>query len=152
MTRAERTTAPVTRTQIVRFAGAAGDFNPMHHDDDFAREAGQPGVFAMGQLQAAMLASMVADWLGREDVLGYGVRFRDKVWPGDRLVLSGDVVEERDGVRRCDLQAVREADGAVVLTGWATARARTTATPPSRSRRGERAPSARRGEPLRRSR
>jgi len=118
-----RTTDPVTRTQIARFAGAAGDFNPMHHDDVFAREAGQPGVFAMGQLQAAILASMVADWLGRENVLGYGVRFRDKVWPGDRLVLSGEVVEERDGVRRCELQAVREADGAVVLTGWATARA-----------------------------
>jgi acyl dehydratase len=120
----------VTRTQIVRFAGAAGDFNPMHHDEAFARAAGQPGVFAMGQLQAAILASMVAEWLGRENVLGYGVRFRDKVWPGDRLVLSGEVVEERDGVRRCELNAVREADRAVVLTGWA--RARTPAMPPSR--------------------
>jgi acyl dehydratase len=98
----KRTTDPVTRTQIVRFAGAAGDFNPMHHDEAFARAAGQPSVFAMGQLQAAILASMV--------------------WPGDRLVLSGEVVEERDGVRRCELQAVREADGTVVLTGWARAR------------------------------
>jgi 3-hydroxybutyryl-CoA dehydratase len=119
----QRTTAPVTRTQIVRFAGAAGDFNPMHHDEVFARDAGQPGVFAMGQLQAAMLASMVADWLGRENVVGYGVRFRDKVWPGDRLVMSGWVVDERDGVRRCQLRAVRESDGAVVLTGWARATA-----------------------------
>jgi acyl dehydratase len=42
------TTAPITRTQIVRFAGAAGDFNPMHHDEPFAQAAGQPGVFAMG--------------------------------------------------------------------------------------------------------
>ena len=118
----KRTTEPVTRTQIVRFAGAAGDFNPMHHDEVFAREAGQPSVFAMGQLQAAMLASMVAEWLGRENVLGYGVRFRDKVWPGDRLVLTGEVVEEADGVRRCELQAAREDDGAIVLTGWARAR------------------------------
>ena len=120
-TRFERTSEPVTRTQIVRFAGAAGDFNPMHHDEPFARDAGQPSVFAMGQLQAAMLAAMVADWLGRENVVGYGVRFRDKVRPGDRLVMSGEVVEELDGVRRCELQAVRQADGVVVLTGRARA-------------------------------
>ena len=86
MSRFERTAGPITRTQIVRFAGAAGDFNPMHHDEPFALSAGQPGVFAMGQLLAAMLATMVAEWLGAENVVGYGVRFRDKVWPGDRLV------------------------------------------------------------------
>ena len=114
---------PVTRTQIVRFAGAAGDFNPMHHDEAFAVAAGQPSVFAMGQLQAAMLASAVAGWLGRENVLGFGVRFREKVWPGDALVLSGSVVEQAEGTLRCDLRAVRQSDSVVVLTGWARARA-----------------------------
>jgi len=123
MTPVERTTAPITRTQIVRFAGAAGDFNPMHHDEVFAHEAGQPGVFAMGQLQAAMLASLVGDWLGRDRVTGYGVRFRDKVWPGDRLVLRGEIVEEHDGIAQCELEAVRESDGVVVLAGWARAAA-----------------------------
>jgi len=113
---------PVTRTQIVRFAGAAGDFNPMHHDEPFAVSSGQPAVFAMGQLQAAILASAVAQWLGPENVVGYGVRFRDKVWPGDRLVLRGEVVEESDGVRSCELTVEREADGAVLITGWARAR------------------------------
>jgi acyl dehydratase len=122
MKRVERTTPSVTRTQIVRFAGAAGDFNPMHHDESFARAAGQPTVFAMGQLHAALLASLVAEWLGRENVTGYGVRFRDKVWPGDRLILRGEIVKERDGVRQCELQALREADGSVVLTGWARSR------------------------------
>jgi 3-hydroxybutyryl-CoA dehydratase len=120
----EHTTAPITRTQIVRFAGAAGDFNPMHHDDPFARAAGQPGVFAMGQLQAAILASAVADWLGGADrVTAYGVRFRDKVWPEDRLVLRGEIAEQADGSRRCELTVAREADQTVVLTGWARARA-----------------------------
>jgi acyl dehydratase len=118
----ERTAGPITRTQIVRFAGASGDFNPMHHDESFALAAGQPGVFAMGQLQAAMLASMVAEWLGADQVVGYGVRFRDKVWPGDRLVLSGALTAETDGMREYQLKAIREADGAVVLTGWARAR------------------------------
>jgi acyl dehydratase len=76
----------------------------------------------MGQLQAAILGSAVAEWLGRDNVLGYGVRFRDKVWPGDRLLLSGEVVAERDGVRECKLEAVRDGDGVRVLTGWARAR------------------------------
>lgn len=122
MNRFERTTGPVTRTQIVRFAGASGDFNPMHHDESFALAAGQPGVFAMGQLPAGMLGSMVAEWLGADKVVGYGVRFREKVWPGDRLVLSGEVTEEVDGLRVCELRATREADDGVVLTGWARAR------------------------------
>jgi acyl dehydratase len=122
MSRVQRTTEPVTRTQIVRFAGVSGDFNPMHHDEPFALAAGQPSVFAMGQLQAAMLGSMVAKWLGAENLLAYGVRFRDKLWPGDRLVLTGEVVDEAEGERRCELRAVREGDSTLVLSGWATAR------------------------------
>jgi acyl dehydratase len=122
MTRFERTTAPITRTQIVRFAGAAGDFNPMHHDEPFAQAAGQPGVFAMGQLQAALLAAAVAEWLGRESIVGYGVRFREKIRPGDRLVLRCEVRDGDGDLRRCELTALRESDQAVVLSGWATAR------------------------------
>jgi acyl dehydratase len=109
---------PVTRTQIVRFAGAAGDFNPIHHDEAFARAAGQPSVFAMGQLTAAILAQAVASWFGAEQVAGYGVRFRDKVWPGDRLRLRA--VDDGDGGYA--LSAMRETDGTVVLTGWARLR------------------------------
>jgi acyl dehydratase len=117
-----RTTPPITRTQIVRFAGAAGDFNPMHHDEPFALAAGQPSVFAMGQLQAAILGEAVADWFGADALLGYGVRFRDKVWPGDELVLKGEILREHDGVRECELTARRRDDGVVVLSGWARVR------------------------------
>ncbi|MEA2146584.1 MAG: hypothetical protein QOG59_2171 [Solirubrobacteraceae bacterium] len=113
-----RVSKPVTRTQIVRFAGAAGDFNPMHHDELFAVAAGQPSVFAMGQLSAAILASAVAEWFGRESIAGYGVCFREKVWPGDRLVLTGRQVDDR----RWELEAVRETDDTVVMTGWARLR------------------------------
>jgi acyl dehydratase len=113
----ERVTAPVTRTQIVRFAGAAGDFNPMHHDEQFARAAGQPSVFAMGQLTAAILGAAVADWFGAEHVTGYGVRFKDKVWPGDRLVLRAIF---SDAPARYTLSVAREADGVEVLSGWVT--------------------------------
>ena len=114
----EQLTAPITRTQIVRFAGAAGDFNPMHHDETFAQANGQPSVFAMGQLTAALLGSAVTEWLGRCNLAGYSVRFKEKVWPGDCLMLTGRQVDER----RWDLKGVREVDDVVVVTGWAIVR------------------------------
>jgi acyl dehydratase len=116
---------PVTRTQIVRFAGAGGDFNPLHHDEEFARRAGQPTVFAMGQFQAALLARLAADWLGADRLRSLSVRFTAKVWPGDELVLSGTIEREEivDGERTaiCTLNAVRD-DGQAVATGTVTAR------------------------------
>jgi acyl dehydratase len=123
MSSLELRTGPITRTQIVRFAGAAGDFNPMHHDEPFALAAGQPSVFAMGQLSAAILAAAVSDWLGGENVVGYGVRFRDKVWPGDRLVIHGDAAGDDAGEGpRYALRVEREGDGTVVMTGWVSTR------------------------------
>jgi acyl dehydratase len=122
MTPLETTAGPITRTQIVRFAGAAGDFNPMHHDEPFALAAGQPSVFAMGQLSAAIVAKAVADWLGRDNVVAYGVRFTDKVWPGDSLVIRADEPAADNGVRSCELTVEREHDRTVVMTGWVRAR------------------------------
>lgn len=122
----ERRTPPVTRTQIVRFAGAGGDFNPMHHDEPFAVAAGDESVFAMGQLTAAILATFVSEELGRDRVRSYGVRYRGKVRPGDELVLSATPGDEADGAREYTLEARRAADDEVVLTGSATI---TTAAP-----------------------
>lgn len=107
----ERTVGPITRTHIVRFAGAGGDFNPMHHDEEFARSAGMDGVFAMGQMQAGMLAAYLADWVGREHVRSYAVRFKSQVWPGDELSFAGVVTEligsPESPVARLDLTAER---------------------------------------------
>jgi acyl dehydratase len=124
---------PVTRTQIVRFAGAGGDFNPMHHDEEFARASGQPSVFAMGQLQAAMLARMASDWLGAANLRSLKVRFTAKVWPGDVLKLRGTVTEHvtLDGQPhvRCALEATRGPSGDVVARGAAVARVNATLNP-----------------------
>jgi acyl dehydratase len=117
---------PITRTQIVRFAGAGGDFNPMHHDEPFAQRAGQPSVFAMGQLSAALLARLAGDWLGAEHVRSLTVRFTAKVWPGDELELAGAVVEEfqagGEARWRCELTATRT-DGEVAARAAVVARA-----------------------------
>ena len=88
----EREYGPISRTDIVQYQGASGDFNPIHHDDDFAKSAGYPGAFSVGMLQAGILASYATDWLGPRNVRKFGVQFREQVWPGDTLVCSGTVV------------------------------------------------------------
>ncbi|PYE12337.1 MaoC dehydratase-like protein [Williamsia limnetica] len=86
-----RTVGPITQTDIVRFAGAGGDFNPLHHDGAYARESGLPGVISMGQMQAGMLAAWVSDLFHVEHVLAFSVRFAAPLLIGDILVLSGTV-------------------------------------------------------------
>jgi acyl dehydratase len=116
----------VTRTDLVRYAGAGGDFNPIHHDDEFAREAGLPSVFGMGFFHAGLLARQVADWLGLANVRSYEVRFAGQVWPGDVLKFEGAVERayELDGERliECTFQVLRDVDE-VVATATATATA-----------------------------
>jgi acyl dehydratase len=82
---------PLTRQMFVRYAGASGDLNPMHYDDELARSAGYPSVFAQGMFSAALLAGFATDWLGAGNVRRFGVRFREQVWPGDVLTCSGTI-------------------------------------------------------------
>jgi acyl dehydratase len=86
-----RTFGPLTRTDIVRYAGASGDFNPIHHDEEFALSAGFATVFSIGMLQASLLATFATEWLGAGQVRRYAVRFREQVWPGDLLTCSGRI-------------------------------------------------------------
>ncbi|SBW22771.1 MaoC domain-containing protein dehydratase [Candidatus Protofrankia californiensis] len=87
-----RDIGPLTQTDIVRFAGAGGDFNPLHHDPEFVRSTGFPGVISMGQMQAGMLAGWLSDWLGVEHLREFEVRFVAPVFLGDVLRLSGEIV------------------------------------------------------------
>ncbi len=86
-----RTIGPITQTDIVRFAGAGGDFNPLHHDPDYAQRAGLPGVISMGQMQAGMLAGWVADVVHVENVISFSVRFASPLQIGETLELGGRV-------------------------------------------------------------
>jgi acyl dehydratase len=107
---------------FVRYSGASGDLNPMHYDDEFARSAGHPSVFAQGMFSAALLAGFATDWLGAGNVRRFGVRFRELVWPGDVLTCTGTVTaatEESDGDRlTVELTAARQTGG-VAITGTA---------------------------------
>src|SRR5258708_35536347 len=88
----ERTFGPLTRTDFVRYQGASGDFNPIHHDETFARSAGFETVFSVGMLQAGLLATYCTDLFGPANVRRFKVQFREQVWPDDTLT-------DRDGWR-----------------------------------------------------
>jgi acyl dehydratase len=91
-----RTFGPLTRTEIVRYQGASGDFNPIHHDEKFAHGSGAPTVFSVGMLQAGYLATYCVDLFGADSVRRFGIRFLDRVWPGDVLECSGAVESVED--------------------------------------------------------
>jgi acyl dehydratase len=114
---------PLTRTDIVRYQGAAGDMNPLHHDEPFARAAGYEAPLAIGMLGAGLLGTYATDWLGAQNVRRFRIRFRAQVWPGDTLTCTGEVVKEYDGedgplvdvVLSCARQT-----GEVAVQVWAT--------------------------------
>lgn len=117
----ERTIGPLTRTDIVRYAGAGGDLNPIHHDEPLAQATGAPSVFAMGLLHAGMLGMQLARWVGPDQVRSFAVRFTAQVWPGDTLRFGGAVqAVDEDGLALLELQ-VRNQAGDIVLRARATA-------------------------------
>ncbi|MFC5747453.1 MaoC/PaaZ C-terminal domain-containing protein [Actinomadura rugatobispora] len=118
----ERVFGPVTRTDIVRYAGASGDFNPLHHDEARAREAGLPAVLSIGMYQGGLLGTYVTDWLGTAFLHRFRLRFSDRVWPGDVLACTGTVTSATpvDGAVRvvAELRCVRQT-GDVAVTAVA---------------------------------
>jgi acyl dehydratase len=117
----------LTRTQIVQYAGASGDYNPLHSDAVFTEKvAGYPGVFAHGMLTMAMTGRLLTDLAGAEGLVRYGARFRAQVWPGDTLLTRAtvDAVRADDGVTLVDLSLTTvNQRGDEVLSGYATLRA-----------------------------
>lgn len=114
----------LTRTDLVRYAGASGDFNPMHHDEVQATAAGQPSVFGHGMFSMGMLASAITDFVGPRALAHYQVRFVRQTWPGE--VLSTCIVvtgTHREGDRHLvdlDVRLVN-GEGEEKVAGTATA-------------------------------
>ncbi|MGE5594849.1 MAG: MaoC/PaaZ C-terminal domain-containing protein [Hyphomicrobiales bacterium] len=86
----------INRTHIVKYAGAGGDFNPLHHDDTFAQKVGYPSVFAHGMFSMGLTGKMLTDWVGPVALRKYGVRFTKQVFPGDTLTAHGEVTEVKE--------------------------------------------------------
>jgi acyl dehydratase len=118
---------PIQQIQLTRYAGASGDFNPIHQDDAFAKAAGMGGVFAHGMLSMGFAAQSVTDWLGVGTVQKIGVRFAGLVRLGDVITCRGKVIAKRagkddqaPGLVELELWAENQ-KGEKVVTGRATA-------------------------------
>ena len=113
----------LTRTMFVKYAGASGDFNPMHHDDTIATSVGNPSVFGHGMLTMGLAGRVLTDWFGPEAMRRFQVRFAKQVFPGDVLTATATVTGLRSegGVELADLDLVVTSDkGTEAVRGEAT--------------------------------
>ena len=125
-THQERIVEDLKRTQIVQYAGASGDYNPIHTDEIYATKvAGYPSVFAHGMLSMGMTGKMLTHYVGDGRLVKYGVRFTRQVFPGDTLDAKATVeaIREEGSQFYVDLtvETVNQ-DGQVVVSGTASAK------------------------------
>ncbi|MEV6775169.1 MaoC family dehydratase [Streptomyces syringium] len=112
---------PVTRAMLVQYAGASGDFNPIHWNEKFAKEVGLPDVIAHGMFTMAEAIRVVTDWAGDPaSVIEYGVRFtKPVVVPNDDegavIEVSAKVAAKDDEARTVRVDLVAKSDGQKVL-------------------------------------
>jgi acyl dehydratase len=118
----------LTRTDLVMYAGASGDFNPMHHDEIKAQAAGLPSVFGHGMFSMGLLGRAITDWVGIGNLRTFKVRFTKQTWPGETLVSTITVTGKRkaddagDGENLVDLEiSLANGDGEVKVAGEASA-------------------------------
>lgn len=125
-THSEQVASNLSRTQIVQYAGASGDYMPLHTDEVYAREiAGYPGVFAHGMLSMGATGVMLTNWVGDGRLTEYSSRFTRQVWPGDDLTATATVTAldniEGQHFVQLDVMTVNQ-NGQEVISGKATAR------------------------------
>ena len=125
-THTQRLVEDLKRTQIVQYAGASGDYNPLHTDEVFTTQvAGYPSVFAHGMLTMGMTGAMLTDYVGDGRLTKFGVRFTTQVWPGDTLdaIATVEGLSEQNGIKLVELAVVTtNQNGVDVLKGYAQAR------------------------------
>jgi acyl dehydratase len=117
-------THELTRTDLVQYAGASGDFNPMHHDEVKAQAAGLPSVFGHGMFSAGLLATAITNYVGIGNLTRYKVRFAKQTWPGEVFSTQIKVTGKRkeDGANLVDLECTLvNGDGEVKVAGEAVA-------------------------------
>ncbi len=117
-------THTLSRTDLVRYAGASGDYNPMHHDEVLATAAGQPSVFGHGMFSMGLLGTALTDFVGAGHLTHYRVRFSRQTWPGEELTtkITVKAKREEDGKHLVDLEcSLVNGEGEVKVVGEATA-------------------------------
>jgi hypothetical protein len=128
----EYTAGPLTRTHFVRYAGASGDFNPLHHDETFARTVGLDRVIAHGMLIMGIVGEAISSWITQKNLRKFHARFMSMTEPVDwddldgtakraTIVATGKVVnkfeEKGEKLIRCDI-VVKDLLGSRKLDGY----------------------------------
>ena len=117
----------ISRTRIVMYAGASGDYNPLHSDEVYTTQVGgYKSTFAHGMLSMGLTGKMLTNWVGDARLKKFGVRFTNQVWPGDTLDAKATVaaIRQEGGETLVDLTlSTTNQDGKEVVTGHAIARA-----------------------------
>ena len=125
-THSERVIENLSRTQLVMYSGASGDYNPLHTDEVYTTQvAGYKSVFAHGMLTMGLTGKMLTNYVGDGRLTKFGVRFTNQVWPGDTLDAKATVaaIREEGGHKLVDLTlSTTNQEGKEVVSGTATAR------------------------------
>ena len=125
-THSERVVSNLSRTQLVMYSGASGDYNPLHSDEIYTTQvAGYKSVFAHGMLTMGLTGKMLTNYVGDGRLTKFGVRFTNQVWPGDSLDAKATVaaLREENGQHFVDLTlSTVNQDGKEVVSGTASAR------------------------------
>ena len=115
----------LSRTQLVMYSGASGDYNPLHTDEIYTTEvAGYPSVFAHGMLSMGLTGKMLTNYVGDGRLTKFGVRFTSQVWPGDTLTASATItkINKEGEIDFADIDVVTcNQEGTIVVKGYATA-------------------------------
>ena len=98
----------ITHTQLVRYAGASGDFNPIHTVVPFAEEAGLGGVIAHGMLIMGFVGQAIGQWFSNDQLLKFSSRFKAMTRPGEKIIVQGRVVDEKEHCWICEAEAINE--------------------------------------------
>lgn len=108
-----------SKAQIRQYAEASGDFNPIHLDDNYARQVGLGGMIAHGMLTMAQMAAMLTKWIGKEGMIRkLDVRFEQVVHPGDKITFGGYVKVRAENIIVCSIEACNDKEEKV-LSGLA---------------------------------
>ncbi|MCB1158475.1 MAG: MaoC family dehydratase [Leptospiraceae bacterium] len=87
---------PISQMDLVRYAGASGDFNPIHNDNDFAKSQGLDGTIAHGMLIMGYLGRFCTNWVDQSQIKNFGVKFKSMTKPGETLICSGAVKMKKE--------------------------------------------------------
>jgi acyl dehydratase len=119
----EMTTEPVTQLHLIKYAGASGDFNPIHTIPEYAKEAGLDGTIIHGMYVMGVMGKMLSDWAGNKNIRKYGVNFKAMTKPGAVLTAGGEIkrkYEDDNGKKLINLKLfVKDETGDVKLDGKA---------------------------------